>query len=427
MNTQNPRVAVAIDLLSMLERGEIRFRRAHHFESAQDFSFYSNLINSIIRFKRKFLFLIHKLTGTKIQELDPEVVVSLLVGLAQLDESSRVDDFAAVNESVDLVSTLGKSRLKGFVNANLRTFIRDRDKLLKNLNQQSLAVRSSHEDWMVKRWVDHFGKRKTQKFCQANNLVPQLNIIINPKLDITKTLHQLESLGFRCENILERSYRVENPKGFFETDLTKNGAFIIQDPAFQQIVQILGKLPKKSVLDACAAPGGKLFHLEWAFGEEIDRLVALESNEKRLQRLQENCLLYKSRAELHHMDAGNNTLKDKYDLVIVDAPCSGTAIIRKHPEIKWKRKAEDFVKNNYLQLAILDGVAKNTKTGGHLAYITCSLEKEENEDVVNNFLKDHPEFNLIPLQSPVTVADDLFYCLPNKLQMGAFGALFQKQ
>jgi len=334
---------------------------------------------------------------------------------------------------VELATLLKKPFLKGFINANLRGFLRDKETLQQSLQQQALTIQTSHEDWMVQQWRQQFGKKKTAEICHANNQPPTISLLLNPAFDGQALKADLKQQEFSIQENAPNSITLDNPTGLFNTTWAQQGAFLVQDLAFQKIPGLLQSIKKTKVLDACAAPGGKLFHLEWSFSSEIEQLVALEPSEKRLQRLRANKDTFKSKAKLYQMDARNITLEEQFDLAVVDAPCSGTGTLRKHPEIKWSRQKSDFIKNQEIQLAILEGVSKNVTPGGHLLYVTCSIEKEENQDVVEIFLKQrHEEFQLIPfsadLLSPEERTQEGYYqCFPSQRTMGAFAALLQKK
>ncbi|NQU65240.1 MAG: RsmB/NOP family class I SAM-dependent RNA methyltransferase [SAR324 cluster bacterium] len=427
----NPREAAALDLLDWYRNGSIIYRRRQDLITQQNYALYRNLVSSIIRHKEKYLYFIKILTGRSLKKLDREVVICLLLGLVQLDQLSGIQDYAAVNESVELISFFKKPHLKGFINGNLRSFLRRKGELELGLEQQPLFVRTSHSEWMVERWKNQYGLAATEKICDANNRQPEVRVVLNPAFDREKIeddlAEQYDIVGQHPEG-----FTLNNPAGLFDTKWADAGAFLVQDHSSQQINRLIDPLPKTCVLDACAAPGGKLFHMEWQFGEDIDQLVALEISEQRLHRLKINKYRFKSRVLLVRMDAACPGLTTGFDLILVDAPCSSTGTIQKHPELKWQRSESDILQNQQKQLLILNGLDKIVKVTGHILYVTCSLEKEENQDVIMKFLdKQARTFRHIPFSTEQVDEECLspegFYqCFPQKSAMGLFAALLQK-
>ncbi|MBT6499914.1 MAG: hypothetical protein HOK67_08410 [Deltaproteobacteria bacterium] len=427
----NSRQTAALDLLEWLRSGRIVYRRREDLATPQDYALYRNLVSSVIRHKGKFVFFIEVLTDRSLEKLDREVVICLLLGLAQLDQLSGIHEYAAVNETVELISFFKKNRLKGFINGNLRSFLRRRDELEEKLKQQPLSARSSHPEWMVKRWQNQYGRDKTEKMCTANNLLPRIRVIVNPAFDRENIEADLAS-RYEIDEQHSEGFTLNNPAGLFETQWADKGAFLVQDHSSQQINRLIQLLPKMCVLDACASPGGKLFHMEWRFEKEIDQLVALEISEMRLERLKANKKKYRSRAQLVRMDAACPALTTGFDLILVDAPCSATGTIQKHPELKWQRCEADILQNQQKQLAILNGLREVVKVNGYLLYVTCSLEKEENQIVIQKFLeRQSHRYSLIPF-SPAQVdesnltPDGFYQCLPQESTMGLFAALLQR-
>ncbi len=391
------------------------------------------MVGNVIRHKRKYAYLIENLSGRIIEKLDKEAVVCLMLGLTQLEQESRIDEYAAVNETVNLIAALGKPFLKGFINANLRTFLRKKRDLLSEFDKQALEIRTSHNSWMVERWRDQFGDLIATRVCEANNIQPHVQMVVKAKHSQRAIMADLISKDYEITDHHSEGWTINNPSGLFETKWAKQGAFLIQDRSSQLINRLIKRLPKKWVLDACAAPGGKLFHMEWAYSPDIDELIALDVSNGRLKRLLTNKNTFQSRARIVQMDATNPALKKQFDLVMVDAPCSSTGTIRKNPEIKWIRQEIDLLRNQQIQVALLQGLMMCVRQGGHLLYITCSLEKEENQQVVEKFLENNSgAFRLVPIESDLVdreflTSEGYFQCLPNSERMGTFAALMRRE
>lgn len=424
------RQAAAVDLLEWVRNGRIRYRQRDALSSRQEYALYRSLVSSSIRHRDACFYLIEKLTRRSLQKLDREAIVCLMLGLTQLQHLTGVQPHAAVNETVELAGFLKKPHLKGFINANLRTFQRSRADLIASLEQQALAIRSSHPAWMVDRWRDQYGCAAAEQLCLDNNRPPQVRIVINPAFDRDQVETELRA----SHEIITSGggLTVTDPAGLFDSEWSASGGFLVQDRSSQLINTLVRPLIKKTVLDACAAPGGKLFHLEWEFGPEIDTLVALDISEKRLRRFKINQERYRSRAATVCMNAAEPGLSKPFDLVLLDAPCSATGTIQKHPELKWQRDPDAFLVNQRRQLSILSGLRSLVKKNGHLLYISCSLEKEENQDVIKQFLSDdNSGFKPVPFAAdgevePYITQEGYFQLLPGATAMGLFAALLRR-
>ena len=324
-----------------------------------------------------------------------ELEALLLVGAAQILYMPDVPDFAAVNETV-AAAKLGDraKRLDRVVNGVLRNLLRRRAEFEAKLAAAPLAERESYPNALVARWTARYGAEGAEKLARWHN-TPAETWLARPG--------SFEKLP--------RGERVADQPGFAE------GAFIVQDPATAGAVELLdvsaGKMPVVpvsglSVLDFCAAPGGKTVQIAWRMGE--GRIVAQEVNPKRLARLKEN---------LARMHLDNVTAVQKvedgalFDRVLVDSPCSNTGVIRRRPDARWRWNADHLAQLVALQRQILDAAAAHVKPGGRLVYSTCSNEPEENAEQVAAFLAAHPDFTEVGRYESVpfeTNHDGAFAC-----------------
>ena len=422
------------DLLKWVESLTIRFKDRLDFKLSADFALYRLIISNVIRYRDRYLFSIEQITQRSLNKLDLYVQVVLMIGFAQLDQEGQVDEYAIVNETVELMKYLRKPYLKGFINGSLRNYIRTREKLEISLNKQNLSIQSSHPKWMIKRWEPLYGTEHTRLICQYNNQNPQIHIVLNPKFEREKLLEQLKKSDFSFEALDSEGLLIHNPSGLFDTDLYRTGSFLVQDVSAQLINTIIEPISKKRVLDACASPGGKLFNLEWSYGKEIEKLTGIEISRSRFQRLLENKKRYKSGAEIICQDVfALEEGQDQFDCVLIDAPCSATGTIRKHPEIKWNRQVDDFKTNQHKQLQLLNHLKKLVCQNGHLIYSTCSLEPEENQQVIELFLKENARlFELARIKSqnlnPRLITEEGYYQhLTNANGLGAFAAILKRR
>jgi 16S rRNA (cytosine967-C5)-methyltransferase len=324
------------------------------------------------------------------------------LGVYQLLFLTKVPPFAAVNESAKLAELYGGKGKVGFINANLRAVDRGRDKIeypdIERDTELHISVVYSHPLWMVKRWVKTFGVKATIDLCQSNNETPPLTIRTNTlKTSRQELFHELEM------NVKEISLTPCSSDGLQirgASDITalssfEKGLFQVQDEASQLVAHIVAPNPGERVLDACSAPGGKTTHLAQLM-ENRGEIFALDINSSRLALLGENC----KRLGITNVKAFKKDallplgFSEKFNRILVDAPCSGMGVLKRNPDSKWKKNEEDIDPLKRLQLSILNSLAYCLKEDGVLVYSTCTVTPEENEEVIDDFLANHPEFAL---------------------------------
>nr|CRH07587.1 putative ribosomal RNA small subunit methyltransferase B (rsmB) [Candidatus Magnetococcus massalia] len=314
----------------------------------------------------------------------------------------RTPVHAAVDAAVELVKLdpSGQSRT-GFVNAVLR---RAAETPLEEVWQggdrvKQLSLQYAHPPWMVDRWVQQIGEEATEARLQAANQKAAITVRVNrlkatpqqwvkavgrDEIDVEPCPESEESL------ILPSGVRVHRLPGYDE------GWFAVQDRAAQAVARLVDPQPEEKILDACAAPGGKSAHLA-ALSDGKATITALERSEPRMARMAANfARLGVSNITPLCADAGE-PLTERYDRALVDAPCTGTGVIRRHPDIKWRRRREGIADAVKEQQRILAAVGAAIRPGGVMVYATCSLEPEENQMQVEHFLESHPEWQRWPL------------------------------
>jgi 16S rRNA (cytosine967-C5)-methyltransferase len=353
------------------------------------------------------------------------VQMVLRLGAYQLLFLDRIPQSAAVNESVNLTKafagTLGRD-WSGFVNAVLRALLRHPPQPWPDIGldaAQAFAVRYSVPKWLSRRWVDRLGVASAEAACKEVSVAPPLTLRVNQLVTNRETLlDTFARLGITAKStsvspfgiILEESGSVPSLPGFRE------GAFYVEDEAAQLIPPLLDPQPDDIVLDACAAPGGKSTHLAELMRNK-GTIYAVDRNENRLNLVRSNCRRLGVRIvvpivgdirqprEWPPMKAGSSSEKKTgtgtpaIDRILVDAPCSGFGVLRRHPEAKWRKGEQVLLRHQEHQHQILDAVAPCLRPGGVLVYSTCSTEPEENEDVIERFCRTHAEFkreSLVP-------------------------------
>ena len=356
-----------------------------------DKSFYTALVYTV--FEKEFLldFLLEKYLKSPVSKLDVEVCAALRLGGAQIFFFDRVPDYSACFETVELVK---KSRVRssaGLVNAVLRSLVRDKEKLKKDIENASLGVKYSVPEWIVDLWREKYGEEKTIEILEGFSKRPPLSLRVNTlKTTSQELLLKLSENGVAahassvCDDIivLDSSYSPTDLYGYEE------GLFFVQGTASALAVKALSPKKESLVLDVCACPGGKSFAAAMAlcntgeihsFDLHESKLSLIEKGAKRLG-------IDNIFTEAHDAREPFSEFESRADFVIADVPCSGLGVISKKPDIRQKNKA-DIERLPDIQKRILESAAKALKPGGVLLYSTCTLNPEENECVTNAFLK----------------------------------------
>ena len=351
---------------------------------------------------RHYLFLkacAEKLMKKPLKKKDLDIQLLILTGLYQL-EFMRVPDHAAINETVNGCKTLKKAWARGLINAVLRNYLRERTSIHQQLELHT-STATSHPQWFVdaltENWPSH-----SKTILAANNQQAPLTLRVNEQ-KISRALY-LEKLtaanidaklcSYSAQGItLEQAINVEDIPGFFE------GLCSIQDEAAQLACSLLQLAPKQTVLDACCAPGGKTCHILEQY-PEINSLIALDREAHRLEKVHNNLERLQLSAKLKAVDAAETEIwwdKKPFDRILLDAPCSATGIIRRHPDIKWLKHADDITLLAGQQLRLLEALWPSLAPGGVLLYATCSVLKQENENVVSTFLNAQHDAKELPI------------------------------
>lgn len=323
----------------------------------------------------------------------------LRLGAYQLLELDRVPTYAAVSQTVELARERDTTKwAAGLVNAVLRRLSegypkppdRERDPV------GYLAVTGSHPRWLISRWLERFGFEETKLLCDRNNEPPDSFVFLNTqrgasRKDITGLRADIEPVPDFPD-----CFKLSRGTDLVSTEEYKRGLVYAADPATALAALVLKPQPNELILDACSAPGGKLCHLHRLAGGGLET-VAVDSSPRRCSVLAENV----SRLGIPTAIVTGDLLlaplkKDRFDKILLDAPCSNTGVLRRRVEARWRRKPDDLKKLARLQLDLLGSVSRLVKSGGVLAYSTCSLEPEENEGVVNSFLAKQGDFQLVP-------------------------------
>ena len=340
-----------------------------------------SLVFGTIRFYHQLNDIVTGLLNHSLEKEDLDIHCLMLLGAYQI-LYSKVAIHASIYETVNVLNALDKSWAKGLVNAILRQI--DRDQAL--LKQQ---IHYSHPTWMVKKIKQNYPDNFEQIFSQ-NNIQAPMTIRIHPQYSVNEYQHRLTEFGTNAKtvNVAPQALVLEKPVSVYDLPDFESGSCYVQDASAQLAAHLLAPESQERILDACSAPGGKTTHLcELAPNAGV---VALDSDLERLDRVKQNIQRFK----LNNVDIiqGNAQQQDwwdgeLFDKILLDAPCSATGVIRRHPDIKLLRKPKDIVNLVKLQAQILDNLWQMLKPGGTLLYATCSILKSENELQISQFIQ----------------------------------------
>lgn len=364
----------------------------------------TELTLGVLRWRRLLDFLIERQLKKPLARLDLPVVLALRMGLYQLRFLERIPPRAAVNESVELVKRAKKSSAATLVNAVLRRLADEARQpadefVTTGLSPaERLGILHSHPSWMVKRWLSRFGEARTIRLLAANNRAPRLSCTVHETDRQLEIFGALEKDGLRIEpgRLLRSAFAVSGGSPV-RTESFRKGWISIQDEASQAIPLLLDVHAGDHVLDLCAAPGGKTAPLVRAAGEN-GLVVAADRHAHRLRAMREqSARLGLRNVRLVELDATQALpFSERFQRILVDAPCSGTGTLARHPEIRWRLEPRQLAELHGLQVAMLTSAAGQLTPGGRLVYSTCSIEPEENEVVVAEVLAGDRTLRRVP-------------------------------
>ncbi|GAB6117869.1 16S rRNA (cytosine(967)-C(5))-methyltransferase RsmB [Thermoanaerobacter brockii subsp. lactiethylicus] len=339
---------------------------------------------------------------------DLKTMIFLEMGLYQLLYMDKVPSYAAINETVNIAKKVLGIKRANFINAVLRNYDREKERVIfpdkeRDLKQY-LKVTYSYPDWIVERLLNNYDEEKAEALLKSLNERPEICYRVNTlKIDIEdlKRLLDSDGIAYKKGYYLEEALyiAIKNPESH---QLYKEGFIYIQDEASMLVSKILNPKEGETVIDVCAAPGGKTTHIAQLM-KNNGKVVAFDLHPHRLELIKENCKrlgITNVKTEAFDSTFVNKKYLEKADKVLADVPCTGIGIIRKKPDIKLKnytrKEISELIETQY---KILDSSSKYVKKGGFLVYSTCTIGKEENQNVIMKFLKEHPDFKLVDIKA----------------------------
>lgn len=391
----SPARAAAFDILLRVEREDSYAAELLHSTRCADLfpadhGLATELVMGVLRWRAAIDATLSPASSKPLHKLDHEVLTALRLGAYQLAWLSRIPAHAAIHESVELVKRARKRSAAPFANAILRKLSTGPSnfgaaEIQQAAAPETLAAAASHPEWLVQRWIEQFGLTTARAICAYDQAVPATAIRLrDATVAAALAEHQID---LAPGEFLTSARRVIRGDITHTPEFTQN-RIAIQDEASQLVAALLGKGSR--ILDACAAPGGKT----WSMADRNPQaaITAVELHRHRADLLRKR--LPSANVTVINRDLRTLPRSEPFDRVLVDAPCSGTGTLARNPEIKWRLRPEDLADLQSRQLAILQAAMQHVAPGGRLIYSTCSLEREENEVVIEQALAGNPAFHL---------------------------------
>ena len=381
-----------------------------------DRNFIKEIVYGSLRWNAKIYWILQNTSKRDLDKASPEIRSALVAGTYQIYYMSKVPDRAAVNESVEYIRKKGQASACSFVNGILRQISRRAQYFAKpdKTTQASayLALQFSHPKWLVEKWQKSFKFERLETMLAANNQPPPISIRINSMKVNSDEIRAFQERLLREEKLhsekrfLRGSLRLKQTPKFAGPSIFASGYFTVQDEASQLIGLLVSPQEGETITDACAGPGGKLSHI-YELGKEAITLTAVEKDPGQMQRAKDNM----ERMEHEQLTWVENDFlqwkaKKKQDKILLDAPCTGLGVLRRHPEGKWHKKPNDLKGVEDTQYEMILHALSNLKVGGELIYSVCSFEKSETEAHLDRLQKEFGE--KVEVISPVSRLPDYF-------------------
>jgi 16S rRNA (cytosine967-C5)-methyltransferase len=390
----SPARSAAFDILLRVDRQNAYASELLHSDrlrqlSTADRALATELVMGVLRWQSRLDEAIAFASSRSLTRLDPEVLTALRLGAYQLRYLSRIPAHAAINDSVEMVKRAQKRSAAPFANAVLRkiaaTEIGPAAEVTGQASVSLLVHEFAHPQWLVERWITEFGMEATSAICRQNQRIPHTAI----RLDSAEIEQELQAEAIElAPGALLASARIVVGGDVTRTQAVQEGRVMIQDEASQLVAALVGTGSR--ILDCCAAPGGKTAAL--AARNPTAEIVAVELHAHRVELLRKR--VHATNVQVIEADVLRLPVSRDFDRVLADVPCSGTGTLDRNPEIKWRLKPEDLDDLHSRQVAILRAALQQLVPGGRAVYSTCSLEREENEAVVEEVLRDTDGYHL---------------------------------
>ncbi|OGX60396.1 MAG: 16S rRNA (cytosine(967)-C(5))-methyltransferase [Paenibacillus sp. RIFOXYA1_FULL_44_5] len=414
---------------------------AKHTLKREDISLLTELVYGTIQRLNTIDFFLEDFVQSGLKKLDVLVKNLLRLSFYQLYYLEKIPPHAVVNEAVNIAKQYGHRGISGMVNGILRSVLRQKDQLAIPADlpaAKRIALEFSHPEWLVEHWIGQYGERKAERICRANNETPHVSIRVNTRRlsreqELAKLVH--EGIMAEASPLAQEGIIVRHAGNMALTAAYEQGDYSIQDESSMLVAHAVAPEAGMRVLDCCAAPGGKTMHMAELMNDQGE-LWACDVHEHKEK-------LLKDQAKRLHLDSIRTKAVDARELhkqfppesferILVDAPCSGLGVIRRKPDVKWRKTADELAAITDVQHDILDAVSGLLAPGGILVYSTCTLSYEENQGMVQTFLQEHADYQLAEFTGDFPLKQDspkgMVEILPDEYHSdGFFIARMQKK
>jgi len=394
-------IKTRIQIFKILFDNEIKSMRIDNLLSIEnifnnfnndEIRFIHKIIFGIIRHKSKIDYYISKYYDGNFKKLLIKHKIILRIGVYQLFFMDSIPDYAAVNTTVDLCKKIDKSKVN-LINALMRKLSGNN----KNLDSlPDISIEYSHPEWLINKWLKRWSYDKVIRLLKWNNTEPKIWFRINLLATSIKKIHNFldkHGINFIQSEVLEEYFSVNSVQTVLKSEIMKNGLISVQNPANGLVVKLLAPKSNQIIFDGCAAPGGKSTYINELTDKNI-KIHSYDSDEKRIKIMKENFRrLNMNNIECHKSNLMNDSVLN-YQLGLIDVPCSGTGVISKRIDIKWRKNKKDINEMVHIQSLIINNVSKYLDSKGALVYSTCSIEEEENWGIIDKFLNSNENFKL---------------------------------
>lgn len=369
----------------------------------RDFAFIKEITTGVVRNKTYLDYVIRQNSRVRFNRIHKIILIILEMAIYQMYFLDKVPDYSIVDESVNLAKIYGNKGSISFTNGILRSIAKKKPAQVTLKNSiDNLSTYYSHPRFYTEYFYENYGEEFTKKLLKANNEKAPFTIRVNSfKTNRDDLIKNLSQIGFEIEETsYDKALNILNPNGIIDTEYFENGHFYVQDLGSILVSSFLNPRKDSKVLDLCAAPGGKTTHLS-EFMDNTGEIVACDKSKGKINLIKENAQRLGCKnisPMINDARVLNDDFVNKFDYVLVDAPCSGTGLYRKKPDIKWNKGIDDLKELGKIQFEILNNAKEYLKDQGLLLYSTCSLSKIENEDVIENFLSENKNFKIKKLR-----------------------------
>ncbi len=407
INERENAVKILIDIFKNDSYSNIALRNFFNGQkdlNKQQKSFITEVVNGTLRNLIYLDFVINTYSKTKTKKMKPVILNVLRISVYQIYFMDRVPEHAICNSAVDIVKKYKLHGLTGFVNGVLRTIIKNKNvDLLKDLDKITyLSVKYSYDKWIIQYWLSEHTYEEVEEMCIANNERKKVSICVNTiKTNVSDITNSLQNDGVQVEKsfMCDNSLKISKSNDITKLEAFEKGLFHVMGESSQIAIDVLNPKQNSKLLDLCAAPGGKSFYASYKMNNtgEILSCDIHEHKIKLLDETVERLQIKNIKTKLNDATKLNEEFVNKFDYVLLDAPCSGLGIVGKRPEIKYSKTFEDIEALSSLQKEILQNAIKYLKEGGELVYSTCAISKRENINNVKWVLQ-NSDLELVNLQ-----------------------------